>query len=220
MKKHLNFQTVFLMVGLVIVSLASETRAAGFPPSSNAQRERAIAEVTRLGGTIQFGETPAGNPSAQKSIFKIDLHGTKVTDADLAFLENLTELRALDLRLTQITDAGVVHLRKLKNLQTLNLFRTQLGDAGLAQLNKMRQLETLLVGGTKVTDAGLINLRRFSKLKKLSLFQTQVSDAGIVHLKRLIKLETLLIGGSKITEQGSKELQKALPTLRFTETTL
>jgi hypothetical protein len=57
------------------------------------------------------------------------------------------------------------------------------------------------------------------QLKKLSLFQTQVTDAGVPHLKRLSNLETLLISGSKITETGTRELQAALPRLRFSEST-
>jgi len=58
-----------------------------------------------------------------------------------------------------------------------------------------------------------------TRLKKLSLFKTQVSDAGIAHLKVLVNLETLLIAGSRISEAGAKELQRALPRVRFDEMT-
>ena len=181
-------------------------------------KERVIAAVTRLGGKVELDETLPAKP-----IVKIDLHSTQVTDADLAFLNNarkdLRELRYLDLRLTHIGDAGAVNLKNLASLQTLNLFRTQVGDKGLAYVKNLRQLQTLLIGGTRVTDAGLINLKLLKELKKLSLFQTQVTDAGIPHLKVLSKLESLLISGTKITEEGTRELQRALPRLRFSENT-
>jgi len=74
--------------------------------------------------------------AAAKPIIKIDLHGTQITDSDLAFLVNarkdLKQLRYLDLRLTKIGDAGVANIKGLGSLQTLNLFRTQLSDQGLS----------------------------------------------------------------------------------------
>jgi hypothetical protein len=200
---------------LLLLTLGQAAQA--YAPSVSS-KERVIAEVTRLGGKVELDET-----SAAKPIVKIDLHSTQVTDADLAFLNHarrdLRELRYLDLRLTHIGDAGAVNLRNLTSLQTLNLFRTQVGDKGLANVKHLRHLQTLLIGGTKVTDAGLANLKRLTELKKLSLFQTQVTDAGIPHLKVLSKLESLLISGTKITEEGTRELQRALPRLRFSENT-
>jgi len=200
------------LLALILISTAA---AQAKTPSG---REEVIAEVTRLGGKVEFDETLASRP-----IVKVDLHSTSVTDADLAFLEDarkdLKKLRYLDLRLTQIGDAGVAKLKSLRSLQTLNLFRTQAGDKGLARLRKLTNLETLLIGGTKVTDAGLASLRPFKKLKKLSLFQTQVSDDGITQLKLMGSLEVLLIVGSRITPAGAEELQKALPKVRFSENT-
>jgi hypothetical protein len=181
-------------------------------------RERLIAEVVRLGGSVEFDETLTRRP-----IVKIDLHGTQIKDDDLVFLERgkseLNELRYLDLRLTKIGDAGVAKLKNLKSLETLNLFRTQLGNDGLAHLKKLTELRTLLIGGTRVTDSGLAALRPFRKLRKLSLFQTQVSDDGIAQLKQIPSLEVLLITGSKISPAGTQELRKALPKVRFSEDT-
>jgi Leucine-rich repeat (LRR) protein len=208
----MNLKTLSLSI-LLMLTLVHAARAAIRP-----QQDRVIAEVTRLGGSVVLDETLPGKP-----IVKIDLHGTQITDSDLAFLDdqkkNLKQLQVLDLRLTKIGDQGISSLRNLNSIQTLNLFRTQLSDKGLAHLRKLTRLQTLLIGGTKVSDAGLINLKRFSQLKKLSLFQTQISDAGIPHLKVLAKLETLLISGSKITPAGAGELQRALPRLRFSENT-
>ena len=204
-------QRLFL-AALLLLTLAF----AGY--AGTGQSERISAEVARLGGKIEFDETRADRP-----IIKIDLHSTQVTDADLSFLNNerkaLKQLRYLDLRLTHIGDTGVHHLRKLRSLQTLNLFRTSLSDRGLADLRDLRELRVLLIGGTRVTDVGLVHLRRFNRLQKLSLFQTQVTDAGIPSLKVLSSLEQLLISGTKITDLGAKELQKALPNLKFSEQT-
>jgi internalin A len=188
------------------------------PAGTDWSKGRTIAEVERLGGKVELDEALPAKP-----IIKIDLHSTQITDADLSFLvkasKELKQLRYLDLRLTKIGDAGVANLRHLTSLQTVNLFRTQLSDQGLSYIKNLKRLQTLLIGGTKVTDAGLVNLKSLKELKKLSLFQTQVTDAAIPHLKVLPKLESLLISGTKISDAGARELQKALPRLRFSENT-
>lgn len=218
MKLRLVCISIMCLLFTVSASQALGRRFAHTNRQSKTATDQVKAEVTRLGGKIEMDETAPGKP-----IVKIDLHGTKITDADLAFLDRsarvLKELRYLDLRLTQIGDAATVHLKGLTSLQTLNLFRTQVGDRGLAQLRKLTKLQTLLIGGTKITDSGLVNLKAMKQLKKLSLFQTQVTDSAIPHLKVLTRLESLLISGTKITDAGTKELLLALPRLQFGETT-
>src|SRR4051794_27100456 len=120
---------IFKMLCMSILLLLASVFTAS--ANVNSMQDRAVAEVTRLGGKIEVDETLPGKP-----IVKVDLHSTQVTDLDLVFLKDLIQLRALDLRLTQIGDAGVANLKKLTKLQTLNLFRTQLSDVGLAHLKK------------------------------------------------------------------------------------
>lgn len=203
-------RTVFVSIVIVLV-------ASGIVHGAST-KERFVAEVTKLGGTVEFAEG-----TSAKEIVKVDLHGTAISDEDMRLFEagkkHLKNLRTLDLRLTKIGDRGVAKLGNLTSLRTLNLFRTGLGDEGLADLRKLTKLETLLIGGTKVTDAGLVNLKPFTRLRKLSLFQTQVSDEGVAQLKLLGSLEVLLIGGSKITPAGTELLQKALPRIKFSENT-
>jgi imidazolonepropionase-like amidohydrolase len=176
-----------------------------------ADEKRAATEIEKLGGKVEF--------NAEREVVKVDLHGAKITDADLKLLEHFTELEWLDLRITQISDEGVSHLAGLRKLKFVNLFRTNLSDKGLADLRGLINLETLLIGGTKVTDEGLKNIERFSKLRKLSVFRTAVSDAGLQSIEKLTSLEVLLIGESKISETGAKSLQEKMPKLKFSEET-
>lgn len=205
-----------LIVSTLLLLVFGSVAAVSAAP--HLSKDGVIAQVEKLGGKVDLDETLPTKP-----IVKIDLHATRVTDAELIFLANsrdaLRQLRYLDLRLTQVGDLGAANLKNLTSLETLNLFRTQVGDRGLVHLKRLTRLQTLLIGGTKVTDAGLAALKSMSQLKKLSLFQTQVTDAGIPHLKVLSKLEQLLISGTKISDAGARELQKALPKLRFDEST-
>lgn len=54
----------------------------------------------------------------------------------MAYLKDLTELRALDLHGTQVSDAGLTQLAQLKNLELLSLGNTNVTDAGVAKLQR------------------------------------------------------------------------------------
>ncbi len=64
----------------------------------------------------------------------VDLTNSEVsdTDASLALLSRLTNLRSLYLDHTAVTDAGLVHLSELKQLEVLSLESTRVTDDGLA----------------------------------------------------------------------------------------
>ena len=175
------------------------------------QEQLALARIAELGGTLERDPALPSSP-----VVKVDLHASKVTDADLSLLAGFAELRTLDLRLTSVGDEGLARLASLRQLRFVNLFRTKVGDAAIVHLAGNRQLETLLLGGTRVTDQGLSALQ-FPLLKKLSLFDTEVGDPGLRHLYSLKQLERLLLGKSKATEAGMKAIGDALPALRFAE---
>ncbi len=194
---------------LCVLAAGFTTVARAEPPTA---RDRAVAAIEKLGGTVEVDETRPGKP-----VVGVDLSRSAVTDADLVLFEGLPDLEVLDLRLTSIGDAGVARLEGTKALRFLNLFRTRLSDAGLDHLAGNAGLETLLVGGTQVTDLGLARLRAFPRLRKLSVFDTQVGDAGLEHLRGLSRLEILLLGKSRVTAAGRERISAALPNLRFEE---
>lgn len=153
-------------------------------------------------------------------IRRVDLHGTTVTDGDLAELAALPALRdieALDLRLTSVGDSGMVHLRGFRKLRFLNLFRTRVGDAGVGALRPLAALDALLLGGTRITDDGVHHLLPFRRLSRLSLFDTQVGDRGLVQLAPLKRLEVVLVDRSRVTEAGRAALRRTHPGVRYSE---
>jgi mono/diheme cytochrome c family protein len=107
---------------------------------------------------ITDAELPLLTPLAQQ-IYSLNLAGTKVTDAGLAPLAGLTNLRRLHLEKTGITDAGLVHLKGLANLEYLNLYGTQVTDAGLANLEGLKNLKNVYLWQSKATDAGVAKLQ-------------------------------------------------------------
>jgi len=66
----------------------------------------------------------------------------------------------LELGDTQVTDAGIAHLRELRELRALSLSGTQVTDGALAHVSALRSLEVLDLTGTQVTDEGVEGLHQ------------------------------------------------------------
>jgi hypothetical protein len=62
----------------------------------------------------------------------------RLTDADLAQFEGLTNLEDLDLGPTRVTDAGLVHLRGLNKLQSVSFSWHEISDGAMAKLQQDR----------------------------------------------------------------------------------
>jgi len=106
-----------------------------------------------------------------------------VTDEDMAVVGRAITLREVDLRGSRISDAGMVHLSELTELSGLYLNNTQVTDAGLVHLKKLKNLEQLVLNGTEATDAGLAYLKSLKGLRYLGLAGTRVTSEGVADLK-------------------------------------
>jgi hypothetical protein len=149
------------------------------------------------------------------SLMRLKLSNTKITDAGLAHLRAMTSLEYLVLDNTAITDTGLERLKGMTALKKLALDNTTITDAGLAHLKELTGMETLSLNNTKITDAGLAHLKGMKTLFVLSLRKTSITDAGLAHLKEMAKLKYLYLKKTKITDAGVKSLRESLPTLRI-----
>jgi hypothetical protein len=92
----------------------------------------------------------------QKQLVWLKLNDTRITDAELAILGQLTNLRTLSLNNTGITDAGLASLKNLRYLQSLSLVNTKITAGGLQQLRELSNIEALYAyqTGVKAEDTG------------------------------------------------------------------
>ncbi|MEE3369619.1 MAG: leucine-rich repeat domain-containing protein [Planctomycetota bacterium] len=82
------------------------------------------------------------------------------TDRALHKAANFIQLQTLRLNSTRIKDAGLIRLKELTKLQHLDLSATQISDAGLIHLKELANLKKLSLNDTKVTAAGIAELQR------------------------------------------------------------
>ena len=156
---------------------------------------QAAAEMTKTGARVKVSEKTEGQPVTEVNLSdvpitdaslnwldslphlqKLDLGHTKsyagqgtITDAGLAHVAGLVELRRLSLTNTDVTDAGLAHLKGLARLESLNLERTKVTDEGLKHLLGLTKLQTLKLQGTAVTREGAQKVREALPGCKISL---------------------------------------------------
>src|SRR5262249_16223979 len=122
---------------------------------------------------------------------ELDLHSANITDAGLAHVKKLTNLRVLNLRGRNCTDTGMAHLAGLKSLRVLDLSRTEITDRGLNALKGLTQLIRLDPSETVIKGTKADWLKGLTKLRKLDLPGQAISDAVVKVLARNDKLHVL-----------------------------
>jgi len=105
-------------------------------------------------------------------------------DESLAALESLAPvIQRLDLGETAVTDAGLAFLAPMENLRILKLDRTQITDAGLSALKSLETLSSLVLFSTGITDRGAEILSKLPNLKSVFLWDTMESREAAAKLE-------------------------------------
>jgi hypothetical protein len=87
----------------------------------------------------------------------LNVQGGRFTDRGLAYLHDLGHLKnlAVDLGDTHITDAGLAHLEKLTELRRIWIMKTNVTDEGVARLQRaLPKLHVLATSPTASTQTG------------------------------------------------------------------
>jgi internalin A len=147
-------------------------------------------------------------------IVEVSLARTWASDDDVERVAQLKTVKRLDLSFTYVTDAGVQNLQQLPDLEDLTLDTVEaLTDAAASYLRADKHLRRLVLRGTDITDVGMPYLSALTGLKSLDLSHTMVGDVGLESLPALSELEELNLGGTRITGTNLNFL-KLLPKLR------
>jgi hypothetical protein len=179
----------------------------GFDRDDNAYRVLLEGEA--------FTDAAMSHVAALRDVATVQIVRTSVTDAAFEQLKDLDGLTTIEFQRARapgrITDAGLAHLSGVTQLKTLHLRNAEVTDAGLEHVAPLTNLQTLILAGSKATDAGLPHIKGLTKLEQLDLYDTTVSDAGLEQLKGLTSLKLLILKRTNVTDAGVARLQAALP---------
>lgn len=157
-----------------------------------------------------------------RQLKQLTLRGAAVSGAGLSCLSSMPDLEVLQLNSTKLTDEGLTHLTGLRRLRLVDLSDTAVGDAGLACLANLPNLDVLDLSRTLVTDKCLPTIRSLPFLRLLCLKGTAITDNGLGilgELSSLKRLERIDIAGTAVSKEGAAWLKERLPdvTIIFSE---
>ncbi len=186
-------------------------------PLTPAPEVEAVRHVRRLATTARwlsdllpdrFAEL---TPEALAQLEVLDLRGADITDADLARLQGLDNLKSINLRGTPITDAGLTQLSGLA-LTSLELRATEVTGLGLGQL-PAHSLEALHLTDTSIHGDDLLHMPPMPNLEVLKLNRLEVDDNHLELLASYPRLRHVELDSSKITDTGLRRLMELNPNV-------
>lgn len=196
---------LFVSSFIVLVSWTSSSTLLKAQDDKQEAKNPAVEAVEAVGGRVMQISAQAEDVEVN-----VSLVGDKVNDELVANIAKIEHLVWLNLARTKITDAGLKPLSNLTGIQKLHLEQTGIGDAAMQHLSGLENLEYLNIYGTKVTDKGLEHLKSLKNLKKLYVWQTGVTEAGMKSLNEALPELQITAGVSlKAVDAEKKEGDKA-----------
>ncbi len=129
---------------------------------------------------------------AMKSLKKLSLHNTAVSNAGLEILSSHPGLEELDLRLTLVDDLGMRFLPQFASLKRLDLGNNR-----------------------RITSTATTQLKKMDKLKYLRV-PYQLDDAGLKELESLAGLKEIdIVDCRNLTERAITEFSNAIPQCKI-----
>ncbi len=155
--------------------------ATGWDALLGAMREQRISSFRANG---QVTDEILGRIAELEHVTRLDLEGSRpLTDAGLAVLARMPQLRELDLSGCTITDRGLAVLRSLPELRRFHLrWHGGISDAGVAHLASCNQLESVDLMGSATGDGAIRALTNKPNLRRFKSGRL-VTDAGLAHLR-------------------------------------
>jgi len=137
----------------------------------------------------------------------INLKLTDVRDDGVGHLTKIQTLKQPKLVKTKVTNAGIAHVKEMSNLEGLDLQDVNTVDnACLNDIQGLKKLKFLRIYGPGFAGDGIAPIGEMKSLRALSMHQTGLGDENINHLKPLVDLERLLLYGTHVTDKGMGEL--------------
>lgn len=177
---------------------------------------RSISKLRRLETLDVFmsGLGPLTEHPPLKSLRGINLFDGGVTERDLVWIGECTNLEQLEMSRVNIGDEGLRHLIGLKKLKALSVGggygEPEFSDDCFESLACLDSLEELWLSGEFRGDKieSLLQLRR---LKSLYLSSQNFSPANLKRLEKFGHLKRLSVPASGISDPDIAKLQAAIP---------
>jgi hypothetical protein len=171
-----------------------------------------FANVTRIGLSVpleSLDESLLARLSALRHLEWLwTTNEIPTSDASLAILGRLDQLRYLIINGDNASGDGFAHLKKLRLLEQLHAENARVDDACLANLSSLYALKELSLNAEQMTDEGLAHLGSLSNLQVLQLgagrmgypnLRSRITSEGLAHLAGMRRLQSLWLTRSRVS---------------------
>lgn len=150
--------------------------AAALENLNDLRRERALADLEKLGATLKK-ESVHNGFMVVEAVTGIEIGPTYNGTADELRLLGWIDLPQFQVIFTgpQVTNEHLLHLASMKTASSVTIKRAHVDDAGLAVLSKMNVLNDLAIMNTPVTDKACDTLKACQGLTNVRLYGTKLS---------------------------------------------
>lgn len=190
-------------------------------------RLETLKKLTAYGGARGLNDETVGYMASLKQLESLATDGAQLSDAGLAKLAALTNLRSasffhLSFRKDGFTGKGFAAWKSLTKLERLTVAGMSMGDEGFEAIAQLRSLHELRTWHTYRTQASNAEIAKLPNLRSLKLGQRlprgkgtplSLSDDTIPILAEVRTLESLEIGEARFSLEALRQL-RALPKLR------
>ena len=150
-----------------------------------------------------------------KNVKRLWCEGGIVTSKGVAALEGFSKMEELNLKGSPLDDSASPHLAKLVSLTQLNVAGSKMTGKGITQVAAgATHLRHLAMDRSGITDDDIGPIAMMPELLHLSIAGTQVTDAGAATLSKSKSLQSLDIWNTKVTDVGIISLV-TMPQLHY-----
>jgi hypothetical protein len=157
---------------------------------------RDLKTFTIAGSGKEFGDEQLARLCEIKTIESIFMNAFGGTEAGLASLAKLPNLRHFGADHSPFTGAGLTALKNSKNFASIRLGGCPFNDDGMKALGELTQLKEANISHVRFTSTGFPNFARLVNVEKLTIspnFYPYYVGADFVHLSGLKNLKTLIV---------------------------
>lgn len=127
-----------------------------------------------------------------RKLRKLVLHHSNLSDADLARLTTLQQLRSFDVTDCPIS-SGIRVIEHWPLIEELVLSNSQLSDDALPILRQSHSLKRLYLSGTKLTDEAFAALSGHPNVEMLVVGNSSMTPSIVRHLRKIPRLESVML---------------------------
>jgi hypothetical protein len=157
---------------------------------------RELKTFTIFGSGKEFGDEQLARLCKIKTIESIFMNGFGGTEAGLASLAKLPNLRHFGADHSPFTGTGLAALKESKNFTSLRLGGCPFNDEGMKALGELTQMKEANVSHVRFTSVGFPSFAKLVNLEKLTIspnYYPYFAGADFVHLSGLKNLKTLVV---------------------------